>query len=181
MPCKASLLNFQHPCVPSSVLGSFLVLSFHCEFHVRAVLVTYPSGLLNLCRPIHFLVLSFISCSISCCVSATLYFEFFCITKSTECSLGTCKYTPVTSSSVPQSKAGHQNLYVRLSGTGRNLVRTCEPSTWLVHGTSSFLIEKKTKTFENWNYSGIKVYCIVMKANLLLDKIRSNIHILHLF
>ena len=42
-------------------------------------------------------------------------------------------------------KAGCAKTFVRLSGTGRSLhvVRTCKPLTWLVCGTSTFLITKK--------------------------------------
>ena len=36
-----------------------------------------------------------------------------------------------------------------LSGTGRNLVRTCKPMTRLVRGTSILLIRKNTETCEN--------------------------------
>ena len=43
------------------------------------------------------------------------------------------------------------SLYVRFSGTGGNLVRTCKPLKWLVCGTGTFLIRKNTQTVEkNW-------------------------------
>ena len=64
--------------------------------------------------------------------------------------------------------------YVPLSGTGRNLVWTCKPLTW-VHGTSTVSIRKKNRN--SWkltsNYSRIKIiiYLLVIKANLILDKI----------
>ena len=44
---------------------------------------------------------------------------------------------------------GCAKTYVRLSGTGRNLVRTCNPLTRLVHGTRTFLIRKNKETVEN--------------------------------
>ena len=40
--------------------------------------------------------------------------------------------------------------YVWLSGTGRNFVGICKPLTWLVCGTSTFLIRKNTETVEKW-------------------------------
>ena len=77
--------------------------------------------------------------------------------------------------------SGCAKTYVRLSGTGRNLVRTWKPLTWFVRGTSTFLIFNRQKKNRNsWkltsNYNRIKIYLIVInKANLILDKIMLNI------
>ena len=48
--------------------------------------------------------------------------------------------------------------FVWLSGTGRSLhvVRTCKPLTWLVCGTSTFLIIRKKRLSSN--YSRIKIH-----------------------
>ena len=72
---------------------------------------------------------------------------------------------------LPQSgsfcSAGCSKTYVRLSGTGRNSVRTCEPLTF---------IRKKYRN--SWrltlNYSRVKMYLIVIKAKLIFDKITLN-------
>ena len=74
--------------------------------------------------------------------------------------------------------SGSTKTYFQLSGTERNLVCTCKPLTWLVRGTSTFFITKK-KYRNSWkltsNYSTIKIYFIVIKVNLALDKTRLNI------
>jgi len=61
---------------------------------------------------------------------------------------------------------GCTKTYVRLSGTGRNLVQTCKPFTQLVRGTSSFLIRKNTGTVENWLQIKVelKFMLLVIKA-----------------
>ena len=46
--------------------------------------------------------------------------------------------------------AGCAKTYVRSSGTGRNLLWTCKPLTWLLRETSTFLIRKNMETVENW-------------------------------
>ena len=71
--------------------------------------------------------------------------------------------------------AGCAKTYVRLSGTGRNLVQTCIPLTWLFCGTSTFLIRKNKETAENCLQITVKFILKVIKANLVLDKIRLNI------
>ena len=51
----------------------------------------------------------------------------------------------------PQGLSRCAKTYVRFSGTGGNLVRTCKPLKWLVCGTGTFLIRKNTQTVEkNW-------------------------------
>ena len=51
-------------------------------------------------------------------------------------------------------QTGCAKTYVWLSGTGRNLVRTCKALTWLVHGTSTFLIKKIQNSWKlTSNYS----------------------------
>ena len=63
-------------------------------------------------------------------------------------------------------RTGCTKTYVRLSRTGRNLVHTCKPLTWLVRGTSSFLIRKNTGTVENWLQIKVefKFMLLVIKA-----------------
>ena len=72
---------------------------------------------------------------------------------------------------------GYAKTYVQLSGTGRNLVRTCKPLARLVRGTSMFLIRKNKETVENCLQIMVEVKFIlkVIKANLMLDKISLNI------
>ena len=57
-----------------------------------------------------------------------------------------------------------------LSSTGRNSVRKCKPLTWLVCGTSTFLIQKNKETVQI-NVE-LKFILKVIKANLILDEIR---------
>ena len=50
----------------------------------------------------------------------------------------------------PSKHSGCAKTYVRLSWTGTNVVQTCKPFSWLVHGTSTFLTGKNTETVKNW-------------------------------
>ena len=74
------------------------------------------------------------------------------------------------------NSSGCAKTYVRWSRMGRNLVQTCKPLTWLVYGTSTFLIRKNTGTIENWLQITVELkFILVIKANLMLDEMRSNI------
>ena len=57
---------------------------------------------------------------------------------------------PIKRLTFPSKHWGCAKTYVRLSGTGRNVVQTCKPLSWLVHGTSTFLTRKNTETVKNW-------------------------------
>ena len=59
-------------------------------------------------------------------------------------------YKPIRRQTFPSKHSGCAKTYVRLSGTGTNVVQTCQPLSWLVHGTSTFLTRKITETVKNW-------------------------------
>ena len=64
--------------------------------------------------------------------------------------------------------------YVRLSVTGRNFLGTCKPLTWLVCGTSTFLIRKKRNSWKvTSNYSRIETDLFLVKYK---NKVKLFIH-----
>ena len=50
---------------------------------------------------------------------------------------------PIKRLTFPSKHSGCAKTYVRLPGIGWNVVQTCKPLSWLVHGTSAFLTRKK--------------------------------------
>ena len=77
-------------------------------------------------------------------------------------------------SSLYTTNSGRAKTYVRLFGTRRKLVRTCKPLTWLVCGTTTFLMRKNKEIVANCHQITVelKFIFLIIKANLMLDEIR---------
>ena len=77
-----------------------------------------------------------------------IFFAIYCFSLLFICKKGIFKKgnKPIKRLTFPSKHSG----CVWLSGTGRNVVQTCKPLSWLVHGTSTFLTRKNTETVKNW-------------------------------